>query len=118
MINRAIIVGRLTKDCEVKMTASGTKVCRFTVACDKQNGCDFIPCTAFDKTAEVIGTYGKKGKPVGVDGRINVDRNDKGTYISVVAQRITLIGGKNEETPTEQPTAPYYSPKDLEELPF
>ena len=91
MINVVILVGRLTKDCEIQMTGGGKKLCRFTLACNKPNGCDFVPCTAWDKQAEVIANYGKKGALIGVEGRINVDKKDDRTFINVVASRIALL---------------------------
>lgn len=102
MINVVILVGRLTKDAEIQMTGSGKKLCRFTLACNKPNGCDFVPCTAFDKTAEVLATYGKKGKQIGIDGRLSVEQKENRTYFNVIAKNITLLDSKpKEETEDE-----------------
>lgn len=102
MINVVILVGRLTKDSELQMTGSGKKLCRFTLACNKPQGCDFVPCTAFDKTAEVLATYGKKGKQIGVDGRLSVEQKEGRTYFNVIARNITLLDSKpKEETEDE-----------------
>lgn len=102
MINVVILVGRLTKDAEIQMTGSGKKLCRFTLACNKPQGCDFVPCTAFDKTAEVLATYGKKGKQIGVDGRLSVEQKENRTYFNVIAKNITLLDSKpKEETEDE-----------------
>lgn len=109
MINVVILVGRLTKDSELQMTGSGKKLCRFTLACNKPQGCDFVPCTAFDKTAEVLATYGKKGKQIGVDGRLSVEQKEGRTYFNVIAKNITLLDSKKDE-PTEDEWA--------ERLPF
>ena len=77
MINRVVLVGRITKDPEVKMTQSNISVCRFTLAVDRQfqdaNGekqADFITCVVWRKAAELLGQYIKKGAMLGIDGRI------------------------------------------------
>lgn len=78
MINKVIIMGRLTKDVETKQTQSGNALCRFTVAVDrsfinKQTGnreTDFLECTAFGKTAEFVGRYFSKGKMILVEGEM------------------------------------------------
>ena len=49
MINKVIIVGRITKDAEVKKTKNGLSTCRFSVALGKKNGADFINCQAWKK---------------------------------------------------------------------
>ena len=96
MINVVILVGRLTKDCEIQMTGGGKKLCRFTLACNKPNGCDFVPCAAWDKQAEVLAAYGKKGKQIGIEGRLNVDKKEDRTYFNVTATRIALLDNKQQ----------------------
>lgn len=77
MINRVVLVGRLTKDPELKYTQTGIAVTRFTLAVNRafsnQQGereADFISCVAWRKQAENIANYLRKGSLVGVDGRI------------------------------------------------
>lgn len=77
MINRVVLVGRLTKDPELKYTQSGIAVTRFTLAVNRafsnQQGereADFINCVAWRKQAENIANYLRKGSLAGVDGRI------------------------------------------------
>ena len=69
MINRVVLVGRLTKDVEVRKTQSGTSFTRFTLACDRrvsrdsnQPTADFISCLAWDQRADFLGQYAKKRK--------------------------------------------------------
>lgn len=72
-MNKAILVGRLTRDPEMRDTQGGTKVCKFALAINrrgKDGGTDYINCTAFGKTAELVGQYLSKGSRVGVVGRI------------------------------------------------
>lgn len=72
-MNKAILVGRLTRDPEMRDTQGGTKVAKFSLAINRRGrdgGTDYINCTAFGKTAELVGQYLCKGSRVGVVGRI------------------------------------------------
>ena len=78
MINRVVLVGRLTRDVEVRKTQSGLSVAQFTVACDRrgrsqdnaQQTADFISCVAWRQPADFLGQYARKGALIGVDGRL------------------------------------------------
>lgn len=77
MINRVVLVGRLTKDPELKYTQTGIAVTRFTLAVNRafqsasgEKEADFISCVAWRKQAENVANFLKKGSLVGVDGRI------------------------------------------------
>lgn len=79
MINRVVLVGRLTRDPEMRYTQSGIAVTRFTLACDRPFGgqdgkkeTDFIDCTVWRKQAENVAQYLKKGNMAGVDGRLQI----------------------------------------------
>ena len=82
MINRAVLVGRLTKDPELRKTQSGLSVTSFTVAVNrrkKEDGtqeADFINCQAWRGGADFISQYGRKGALVGIDGRIQTRSYD------------------------------------------
>ena len=76
-MNKVVLVGRITKDPEVKLTSSQTAYCNFTVAVDRkfkdQNGerqADFINCVAWRQTANFIGKYFHKGSRIGVCGSL------------------------------------------------
>lgn len=75
MINKAILMGRLTRDPELRHTGTGTPVCSFSIAIDNGYGenrqTDFINCVAWNKTAEFISNYFSKGKMIIVIGRIS-----------------------------------------------
>ncbi len=75
MINKAILMGRLTRDPELRHTNSGTPVCSFSIAVDNGYGenrqTDFINCVAWNKTAEFVSNYFGKGKMIIVIGRIS-----------------------------------------------
>lgn len=73
MLNEVTIMGRLTKDTELRYTQSGKAVSSFSIACDRDIGdkqADFINCTAWGKTAEFISKYFKKGSMIIVSGRL------------------------------------------------
>lgn len=77
MINRVVLVGRLTRDVDLRYTASGTAVASFTLAVGRnytnQNGSrdtDFINCVIWRKPAETLANYAHKGSLIGVEGRI------------------------------------------------
>jgi single-strand DNA-binding protein len=77
MINRVILMGRLTRDPEFRQTTSGIPVCRFTVAVDRpyrkeqEKKADFINVTAWRNTAEFVSRYFSKGKMIIVDGSLH-----------------------------------------------
>lgn len=103
MINTVVLVGRLTRDPEMRTTGGGTNMCRFTVACDRpfksQNGekqADFISCVAWRKTAELVVQYFHKGSLIGVTGRIQTGsyENQQGQRVyttDVVADNISFL---------------------------
>ncbi len=109
MINRVILVGRLTKDVEVRKTQSGISVASFTVACDRRGGnrdaggnqtADFINCVAWRQTADLLGAYARKGAPVGVEGRISTrsydDRDGKRVYVTeVTCDNVQLLESRS-----------------------
>lgn len=102
MINRVVLVGRLTRDVEVRKTQSGLSVAQFTVACDRrgsrdqQQTADFISCVAWRQSADFLGSYAKKGNLVGVEGRIQTrnydDKDGKRVYVTeVVCDSVQLL---------------------------
>lgn len=108
MINRVVLVGRLTKDVEVRKTTTGLSVASFTVACDRrqskdsqaQQTADFINCVAWRGTADFLGAYAKKGALVGVEGRISTrnydDKDGKRVYVTeVTCDSVQLLESKS-----------------------
>jgi len=124
MINRVTLIGRLTKKAELKSTPNGKSVCNFTLAVqrDKDNT-DFIYCTSWGKTAEVLAQYTDKGSLVGVDGRIQVrsyDSNGTTKYATeVICDGLTLCDSKPKEEGNKpvEVVNPFPSINE-EELPF
>ena len=75
MLNHITIMGRLTRDPELRRTNSGTAVCSFTVACDRDFGekeTDFIECVAWKGTGEFVSNHFAKGKMIVVSGRLQI----------------------------------------------
>ena len=118
MINRVVLLGRLTKDPELRTTQNGISTCTFTVACDRRVGkdqekkADFISCVAWRHDADFLGRYGHKGDVIGVDGRIQTRTYDKDgvtVYVTeVVAESVKLPLGSKDTTET---TNDYWQPE-------
>lgn len=114
-MNRTVLVGRLTKDPELRYTSNGVAVATFTLAVNRtftnQNGereADFINCVAWRKTAENTANYLKKGSMAGVDGRLSTRNyeNQQGqrVYVTEVqADMVTFLEPKNSRNQQEQP---------------
>ena len=109
-MNHVILMGRLTKDPEIRYTDSKKAVCSFTLAVDDgrdsegKKKAQFIPCVAWGKTAELIDQYFTKGKPLTVTGRITVrtyEKNGEKRYVTeVVASGIEFPLTVREEATT------------------
>lgn len=106
-MNKAILVGRLTKDPELKMTENTKReVCQFTIAVnrpytndDGERKADFINCVVWDKLAENLSKYQKKGNQVAVEGRIQTrnydDKDGKKVYVTeILASNISFLDSK------------------------
>lgn len=115
MINRVVLVGRLTKDPELKYTPNGIASSRFTVAVNRafsnQQGereADFISCVAWRKQAENLANYQRKGALIGIEGRIQTGsyegQDGKRVYTTdVVADSIQFLEPRsNSGSPTPQ----------------
>ena len=101
-MNLVILTGRLTRDPELKFGQSGKAYSRFSLAVDRpfQKGeADFINCVVFGKTAELIGEYLRKGRKVGVQGRIQMNRyevnGEKRTSYDVLVDTVEFLESKN-----------------------
>ena len=106
-MNKVILIGRLTKDPELRTTPSGVATTTFTIAVDRnftnqqgQREADFISCVAWRKQAENISRYCSKGTQVAVEGRIQVRNYDaqdgsKRYVTEVICDNVTFLGSKN-----------------------
>ena len=105
-MNKVQLIGRLTKDVEVRYSQGDTQmaIARFTVAVDrrgKNNEADFISCVAFGKTAEFIEKYFSKGNRIGICGHIQTgsytDKDNKKVYTTdVIADEAEFVESKGQ----------------------
>lgn len=104
-INRVFLLGRITKDLEVRQTPSGTAVLRFTVAVDRpvkqgEKQTDFINCVAFGQRAEFISSYFGKGRMIAIEGNIKTgsyEKNGVTTYTTDIwVDAASFTGEKSE----------------------
>lgn len=107
MINRVILVGRLTKNPEIRKTPNGASICKFTLAVSRkvkaqgQPDADFISCVAWNKTADLMYQYLKKGSLIGIDGRLQTGKftNNNGETIytcDVMVESLQFLDKKEE----------------------
>ena len=130
-MNNCNFTGRLTKDPELKTTQSGKKYTRFCLAVDgikDKDGnktADFVDCIAWNKSAEIIAQYARKGSKLGISGRlhttINEANGEKRKYTEIVVNEFDLLDSK----PKDQAEQPQEQPQELpdqaeipQELPF
>lgn len=115
MLNRALLVGRLTRDPELRRTGSGKAVTSFNLAVERNfksdyQDADFINCVCWGKIAENTERYCSKGSLVSVDGRIQTRNyeNNQGqkVYVTeVIADSVQFISTRNNNTATAAPQA-------------
>ena len=134
-MNKAILVGRLTKDPELRATTSGVSVASFTVACDRrfvkqgeERKADFINCIAWQKSAEAISKYFKKGDRIALEGSIQIrdwqDNDGKKHYATeVVVDAWEFAQSKSEGAASSMQAEPTedvdgFMPVDDVDLPF
>jgi len=127
MINRVVLVGRLTRDPnELRRSQSGVGISGFTVAVDNRfskqedRNTDFIACVVFGKTAEFVTQYARKGALVGVEGRLqsrSYEKNGQKVYVTeVVCDNVQLLESKSvsqqrqSESPQESRGGSYRAP--------
>ena len=130
MLNKAILVGRLTRDPELKSTQSGVSVLNFTVAVQRKykdaNGerqSDFINCVAFRHTADFIAGYFKNGNMISIDGSIQVrswdDNEGKRRYATevVVNDAGFVESRRDSEANTQTQSSAFADDSSLPEMP-
>lgn len=138
MLNRVAIMGRMTRDPELKHTAGGTAVCSFSLAVDRdfkdkqtgEKGVDFLDVTAWRQTAEFVSKYLSKGRMAVVEGRLQVRNwtaNDgaKRKAVEIVAENVYFADSRRETAgagtyiPYEAPPPPASpaAPTEFQELP-
>lgn len=140
-VNHVILIGRLTRDAELKYTSGGMAVCKFSIAVNKKkkqgetwiDEANFFDVTAWAKLAETLSKYLVKGKQVAIDGELQQDRWEKDgqshSKVTINAGNIQLLGGgdkaekpapQSQHTPQARPEAfPDEEPADFpDDIPF
>lgn len=131
-LNKAMIIGNLGKDPELKYMPNGKAVASFSVATsqkwkdndgNQQEKTEWHNVTAFEKLAEIIGEYVRKGSKVYIEGRLQTDKWEKDgvTHYStkIIASQMVMLGGKNEKSEsTDAPPSQDGTQKDESDLPF
>jgi len=104
-MNKAFIVGNLTREPEVKTTTTGQTVCNFTIAVSrrfKKDETDYIPIVVWNKQAENCGKYLSQGSKVSVSGEIQTrnyeGKNGKVYVTEVVADEVEFLSSKTQKT--------------------
>lgn len=124
MLNHIVLMGRLTKDPELKTTPSGVSVCNFSLASDRdfkdkatgEKETDFVDCVAWRGTADFLSKYASKGKLLVVSGRLQTrkytDKNGNNrTSVEVQAENVYFTDSKKADSAAAQ------TPQDFPELP-
>ena len=124
-VNKVILVGHLGKDPEMRYTAAGAPIASFNLATseqwkDKQSGektdkTEWHDIVMFDKVAEIAGQYLRKGSLVYLEGKLQTEKwTDKEGHdrytTKIIANQMTMLGGKGEETSNYSPPAETSAP--------
>lgn len=116
MLNRSILIGRLTKDPELRYTPAGLAVTQFTLAVERpfskdgEKETDFIPIVTWRQTAEACANYLRKGRLCAVEGRIqtrNYENNEgKRVYVTeVIADNVRFLESNRESSESKPPSS-------------
>ncbi|HSK94600.1 MAG TPA: single-stranded DNA-binding protein [Candidatus Angelobacter sp.] len=105
-MNKVMLVGRLTRDPELRSLPSGKKVATFTVATNEYRGggqrTEYHPCVAWDRLAEICGQFLSKGQLVDVEGRLQTrqwddDAGKRHWKTEVVAASLEMLSGRSKK---------------------
>lgn len=128
MLNKVVLIGRMTKDTEIRHTGSGKAVGSFTLAVDNGYGenktTDFINCVAWEKKAEFIEKYFGKGRMIVLVGRISTrtweGEDGRKNYVTeVIVNEVSFAGEKKEDSEDAAPVNDDFVPLDTnDDLPF
>lgn len=109
-MNKTFHIGNLTRDPELKYSQSGKAIANFGLAVQDGKETIFLDFEAWEKTAELVAKYKKKGEPLGVEGRLKVaswtdkTTDQKRTKLVLVAEKVEFISGKGSENTSSQKT--------------
>ncbi len=129
-MNNVVLVGRLTKDVDLRSTAGGTSVCTFTLAVDRRfkgkdgdKQADFIPVVAWRQLADLCSKYLSKGQQAAVRGSLQIrsyeDKNgNKRTIAEVVAEEVKFFDSGQKKERDNDYVPQFEDIEDDENLPF
>lgn len=124
-VNNVMLLGRLTRDTELRTTSNGKSVTEFSIAVDKGNdSASFFDVVAWEKTAEIINQYTSKGSKVLVQGRLDQQTwekdGQKRSKVVVVAFDVVLLDSKSERPVKDSAPSSEEAdkPLDLSQIPF
>lgn len=137
-VNKAIIVGSLGQDPEIRYTADGKACASLSVATseqwkdkatgEKKEATEWHRVSAFDRLAEIMGEYLKKGSQVYIEGKLKTrkwqDKNGQDRYTTeIIASEMQMLGGRSNAAPasSQEPTQPdssQFIDDDLDDAPF
>ena len=117
-LNKVVLIGRLTKDPDVRYTQTGKVFCSFTLAVDRpfstqgEHATDFIPIILWSKQAEIAGNNCTKGNRLAVEGRLQIrtydDKDGQKHWVTeVVGDRIEFVENKKTSFPIEGEEVPF-----------
>lgn len=138
MYNKVFLIGNLARDPDLRYTTSGIPVTRFAVAVNRirrkgaeaesgEQGVDFINIVAWRRLAEICGEFLKKGRPVAIEGRLQIRSytgrdGQKRTMTEVVADNMQMLGRKSDtaepSVPSEAVSAGESPEEPADEIPF
>ncbi|MDO4618114.1 MAG: single-stranded DNA-binding protein [Clostridia bacterium] len=119
-MNKVTLMGRFTRDPEMRQSTQGTPVVSFTLAVDRrfardgQQSADFISCVAWSRTAEFICKYFQKGSQIAVSGRLQSrtydDKDGKRQYVTEVVVEETYFTGSRQDSQSQSAPGSYQRP--------
>lgn len=131
MINRVVLVGRLTRDPELRKTPSGASVCSYTLAVSRnrsvqpgQPEADFINCVTWNRQAETMAQYLDKGSLVGIEGRIQTrnydNQNGQKVYVTeIITDSVQFLESKSNSSQNRlNESSVHYGDYQVHESPF
>lgn len=113
-INSVVLLGRLTRDAEIRYTNGGLAISKFSIACNRsvkkgdkwEDEASFFDITWFGKSAENLNQYMTKGKQIAIAGELRQSRWEKEgqsrSKVEVIANNVQLLGGKGDSKPSGQ----------------
>ncbi|MEM1221225.1 MAG: single-stranded DNA-binding protein [Verrucomicrobiota bacterium] len=120
--NKVILLGNLTRDPELRVTANGNSICKLGLAVsraystkdgERREETTFVDIDAFGKQAEVISKYMRKGRPIMVEGRLKLDQwesdGQKRSKLSVVLENFQFVGGRDDNQSSSGSSGGYES---------